>query len=111
MQTNEVYSSRAFPTRMAKKHQVDLIKSHLPESPPKKVAVVAALIESSTTRSGLECKGLIPSAENREADDALSVMRDARDPISATKSQRSNDSQAATRTALGFLVGDKVKEK
>ena len=109
LQTNEVSSSRAFPTRMAKKCQVDLIKSHLPESPAKKVAVVAELIESPTTRSRLERKGLIPSAENREeADVALSVMRDA---ISATKSQRSNDSRAATQTALGFLVGDKVKEK
>lgn len=112
LQTNEVSSSRAFPTRMAKKRQVDLIKSHLPESPAKKVAVVAALTESPTTRSGLERKGLVPSAENREeADVALSVMRDARDAISATKSQRSNDSLAATQTALGFLVGDKVKEK
>ena len=91
LQTNEVSSSRAFPTRMAKRCQVDLVKSHLPESPAKKVAVVAALIESPTTRSGLECKGLIPSAENREeADVALSVMRDARDAISVTKSQRSN---------------------
>ena len=77
MQTNEVSSSRAFPTRMAKKCQVDLIKSHLPESLAKKVVVVAALIESPITRSGLERKGLIPSAENREeADIALLVMRE-----------------------------------
>ena len=61
---------------MAKKCQVDLIKSHLPESLAKKVAVVAALIESPITRSGLERKGLIPSAENREADIALLVMRE-----------------------------------
>ena len=88
-------SSRAFPTRMAKKCQIDLIKSHLPKSPAKKVAVVAAPMENPTSRSRLECEGLVPSAENREADVALSVMQDAR-----RKSQRPNDSLACKQTFL-----------
>ena len=105
-------SGTAFPARMSKKRRVDLVKSHLPESPAKKVAVVATLIESPTTRKGLLRKGLISSAEkNDEADVALTVMRDAREAINATKGQRSNDSRAATQTALGFLCGDKVKNK
>ena len=100
LQTNEVSSSRAFPTRMAKKCQIDLIKSHLPKSPAKKVAVVAVPMENPTSRSRLECEGLVPSAENREADVALSVMQDARDAISATKSQRPNDPLACKQTFL-----------
>ena len=96
-------SGTAFPTRMSKKRRVDLVKSHLPESPAKKVAVVATLIESPTTRKGLLRKGLISSA--------VTVMHDAREAINATKGQRSNDSRAATQTALGFLCGDKVKNK
>ena len=105
-------SGTAFPTRMSKKQRVDLVKSHLPESPAKRIAVVATLLESPTTRKGLVRKGLISSAEkNDEADVALSAMRDAREAINATKGQRSNDSRAATQTALGFLCGDKVKNK
>ena len=105
-------SGTAFPTRMSKKRRVDLVKSHLSESPAKKVAVVATLIESPTTKKGLLRKGLISSAEkNDEADVSLTVMRDAREAINATKGQRSNDSRAATQTALGFLCGDKVKNK
>ena len=105
-------SGTAFPTRMSKKQRVDLVKSHLPESPAKKVAVVATLIESPTTRKGLLRKGLISSAEkNDEADVALTVMRDAREAINATKGQHSNDARAATQTVLGFLCGDKVKNK
>ena len=60
---------------MAKKRQVDLVKSHLPKSPSKKVAVVAALMESPRMKSMLECKGLILLVENKEeADVSLSVM-------------------------------------
>ena len=103
-------SGTAFPTRMSKKRRVDLVKSHLPESPAKKLAVVATLIESPTTRKGLMRKGLISSAEkNDEAAVALLAMHDAREAINATKGGRSNDSRAATQTALGFLCGDKVK--
>ena len=95
---------------MSKKRRVDLVKSHLPESPAKKLAVVATLIESLTTTKGLTRKGLISSAEkNDEAAVALSAMHDAREAINATKGGHSNDSRAATQTALGFLCGDKVK--
>ena len=76
LDSNELSTSTAFPTRMAKKRQVDLVKSHLPKRPAKKVAVVAALMESPTTKSGLKGKGLIPSAKNREAGVALSAMRE-----------------------------------
>ena len=38
-------------------------------------------------------------------------MRDAREAINVTKGQRSNDSQSATQTVLGFLCGDKVNNK
>ncbi len=57
-------SGTAFPTRMSKKRAVDLVKACLPESPAKKVAVVTALIESPTTKKGLQSKGLIPFGEN-----------------------------------------------
>ena len=81
-------SGTAFPIRMSKKRRADLVKSHLPESPAKKVAVVATLIESSMTRKDLLRKGLISSAEkNDEADVAQTVMRDAREAINATKGQ------------------------
>ena len=99
-----------FPTRRAKKWHVDLVRSHLPKSPTKKAAVVAALIESPTTRKSLEKKGLINTAEkSEEAEIAVSAMRDARDAISVTKGQRCNDSCTATQTALGFLCGDTIK--
>jgi hypothetical protein len=39
------------------------------------------------------------------------VLRDARDAISDTKGQRSNDSRAATQTALGFLCGETIQKK
>lgn len=101
-----------FPSRMSKKRHIDVVKSRLPQSPAKRVAVVAALIESPTTRKGLESKGLVCSAEKcDEAEVAVSAMCDARDAISATKGQRSTDSRAATQTALGFLCGDKVNNK
>ena len=102
---------QAFPSRMSKKRRIDLVKSHLPETPEKKVDVLAAIIESPTTRNGLENKGIIPSAVSEEAQVAVAVMSDARDAINAIKDQRSDDSRAATQTALGFLCGGKVKTK
>ena len=79
-------SGTAFPTRMSKKRRVDRVKAHLPESPAKKVAVVAALIESPTTKKGLLSKGIISSAEKSdEAEVALSAMRDTREAIHGQK--------------------------
>lgn len=76
------------------------------------MAVVAALIESPTTRKGLERLGVVSSAEKSdEAEVALAAMRDANDAVSSTKSKRSNDSRAATQTALGFLCGDEIKKR
>ncbi len=74
--------------------------------------MVAALIENPTTKKGLVSKAIISSAEKSdEAELALSVVCDAREATNVTKGQCSNDSQAATQTALGFLCGDKVKNK
>ena len=104
-------SAAAFPSRMSKKRRIDLVKSHLPETTAKKVDVMAAIIESPSTRKGLENKGTIPLAENEEAQVAVAVMSDARGAINAIKDQRSDDSRAAIQTALGFLCGEKVKTK
>ena len=71
---------------MSKKRRVDVVKSHLPESPAKKLAVVATLIKSPPTRKGLMGKGLISSAEkNDKAAVALSAMHDAREAIKLPK--------------------------
>ena len=48
---------------------------------------------------------------SEEAQVAVAVMSDTRDAINAIKDQRSDDSRAATQTALGFLCGEKVKTK
>ena len=105
-------NSVPFPPRMSKKRHIDGVKSRLPRSPTKRVAVVAALIESPTTRKGLESKGLVFSAEKcDEAEVAVSAMCDVRDAISATKGQHLTDSWAATQTALGFLCSDRVNDK
>ena len=104
-------SAAAFPSRMSNKRRIDLVKSHLPETPEKKVDVLAAIIESPTRRNGLENNGIIPSAVSEEAQVAVAVMSEARDAINAMKDQRSDDSRAATQTALGFLCGEKVKTK
>ena len=62
---------------------------------------MAALIESQTRKG-----------EKSEEDEvAVSALRDARDAISDTKGQRSNDSRAATHTALGFLCGETIQKK
>ena len=105
--SNDSVSGTAFPTRMLKKRAVDLVKACLPESPAKKVAVVAALIESPTTKKGLQSKGLIPSAKNNdEGKVAISAMRRKDRLSNVTKGQCSTDFRAATKTALGFLCGD-----
>ena len=104
---NDSVSGTAFPTRMSKKRAVDFVKACLPESPAKKVAVVAALIESPTTRKGLQSKGLIPSAKNNdEGKVAISAMRRKERLSNVTKGQCSTDSRAVTKTALGFLCED-----
>ena len=98
---------------MSKKRHIDEVKSCLPQTPAKRVAVVAALIESPTTTKGLESKGLVSSAEKcDEAEVAVSAMCDVIDAISATKGQRIYlSARAAAQTALGFLCGDKVNDK
>ena len=69
-------SAAAFPSRMSKKRRIDLVKSHLPETLEKKLDVLAAIIESPTTRNGFENKGVIPSAVSEEAQVAVAVMSD-----------------------------------
>ena len=70
-------SAAAFPSRISKKRRIDLVKSHLPETPEKKLDILAAIIESPTRRNGLENKSIIPSAVNEEAQVAVAVMSDA----------------------------------
>ena len=105
-------AASAFPSRMSKKRNVDSVKSSLPKSPAKKVAVLAALIESPTARKGLERLGVVHSSEkDEEAETALAALRDANVAVTNTKAKRSNDARAATQTAIGFLCGEEIKKK
>ena len=51
--TDTAMCSSAFPSRMSKKRNVDLVKNVLPKSPTKKATVVATLMASPTTWKGL----------------------------------------------------------
>ena len=53
-------SAAAFPSRMSKKRQIDLVKSHLPETPKKKVDVLAAIVESLRRETVLKTRVLSP---------------------------------------------------
>ena len=97
---------------MSKKRKLDLAKSSLPKSPSKRVEVLAKIIESPTTTKGLASRGVISSAEkNNDIDVALAALRDAKDSVACTKRKRSNDSRAATQTAIGFLRGDEINKR
>ena len=97
---------------MSKKPVVDLAKSSLPRSPSKRVEVLAKIVESPTTRKGLANRGVISSAEkNEEIDVALAALRDVKDSMACTKRKRSNDSRAATQTAVGFLCGEEINKR
>ena len=56
----------AFANRTARKRAVDAAKNSLPTSPRKKVAVVAALVSSPSTRQSLRRLGCLNAPENEE---------------------------------------------
>ena len=99
----------AFANRTARKRAVDATKSSLPRSPRKKVAVVASLVNSPTTRQSLQRLGHVNTPENEEEVQlATSILEDASEALQTTKRKRSNDARAATQVSLAFLCGEKV---
>ena len=99
----------AFANRTARKRAVDATKSSLPSSPRKKVAVVASLVNSPTTRQSLQRLGHVNTPENEEEVQlATSILEDASEALQVTKRKRSNDARAATQVSLAFLCGEKV---
>ena len=98
----------AFANRTARKRAVDATKSSLPSSPRKKVAVVASLVNSPTTRQSLQRLGHVNTPENEEVQLATSILEDASEALQVTKRKRSNDARAATQVSLAFLCGEKV---
>ena len=68
----------AFSNRTARKRAVDATKNSLPRSPRKKVAVVASLVTSPSTRQSLQRLGYVNSPENEEeVQVASSILQDA----------------------------------
>lgn len=93
---------------MAKKRTIDLRKT-LPLSPRKKVAVVAALIESPTTRKSLEAVGQLRSPEDAdESRLATAALNDMATALNATKSKQSNDARAAVNVGVSLISGEEV---
>ena len=82
-------SSSTFSSRMHKKRTVDRVKENLPRSPAKRAAVVATLMESPTTRKGLEHLSLgAISPNDDETQVALAALCDAKEDIDATKTKQ-----------------------
>ena len=65
-----------FSNRTRRKRAVDGTKNNLPCGPRRKVAVVASLIESSTTPQSLQGLGYVNSPENQEPPTFLSSACD-----------------------------------
>ena len=75
-----------FTNRTARKRAVDATKSSLPRSPRKKVAVIASLVNSPTTRQSLKRLGYVNTPENKEEVQlATSILEDASEAIQTTK--------------------------
>ena len=99
----------AFANRTARKRAIDATKDSLPRSPRKKVAVVASLVTSPSTRQSLQRLGYANSPEDEEAVQvASSILQDASAALQTTKRNRSDDARAATQVSLAFLCGEKV---
>ena len=76
----------AFANRTAQKRAVDGTKNSLPSSPRKKVAVVAALVSSPSTRQSLQRLGCVNMPENEEeVQMASSILQDATAALQTTK--------------------------
>ena len=94
---------------MAKKRAIDSVRKTLPLSPPKTVAVVAALIESPTTRKSLEAVGQLKSPEDTdESRLATAALNDMATALNATKSKQSNDARAAVNVGVSLISGEEV---
>ena len=101
--------SQAFPRRMAKKRALDSVRKNLPASPRKKVAVVAALVESPSTRKALEHMGRVRSPEDEEDTRiATAALNDMATALDATKNKRSNDARAAVNVGVSLVSGEVI---
>ena len=113
METPEVTGqarSCVFRSREEKKRAVNKAKATLPSPPKRKAAVIAKLIESPRTRSSLQEKGIVRSAEEQK--DVMvgkAVLKDIATAVAITKSKRSSDARAATSSSVAVICGEEVK--
>ena len=95
-----------YQNRRAKKRAFDKVRDALPDTPTKRVAIVASLVRSPSTRDHLQGLGLCTS---QEQEDTLAIAQatheDATEAFNTTKRRRSNDARSTTNTALAFLTG------
>lgn len=70
-------SSGSFPNRMSEKRALEDAKCALPESPEKKVHIMAKLVQSPNTRSKLEDLNLMTSTQQqRQLEVGCAVLKD-----------------------------------
>ena len=99
----------AFPSRMAKKRALDSVRKSLPYSPRKKVAVVAALVESPSTRKALEQLGHVRSPEDEDDTRiATAALNDIATALGTTKNKRSDDARATVNVGVSLISGEAV---
>lgn len=107
------YSSKCtsgpFPNRMSEKRALDEVKSALPESPEKKVYIVAKLVQSPITRKKLEDLNLVTSSQQqKQMEVGCAVLKDVEHALSSMKERRSDDKRIAADIGLAMVCGEAV---
>ena len=107
------YSSKCtsgpFPNRMSEKRALDEVKSALPESPEKKVYIVAKLVQSPITRKKLEDLNLVTSSQQqKQMEVGCAVLKDVEHALSSMKERRSDDKRIAAGIGLAMVCGEAV---
>lgn len=93
---------------MSRNKSLDRVQNALPDTPTKKMAVVASLVRSPTTRNHLKDLGLCTSQDEESVAIAQATLADATEALNTTKKGRSDDARSETDTALALLTGERV---
>ena len=85
------------------------MKSALPESPEKKVYIVAKLVQSPITRKKLEDLNLVTSSQQqKQMEVGCAVLKDMEHVLSSMKERRSDDKRIAGGIDLALVCGEAV---
>ena len=94
---------------MSEKRALDEVKSALPESPEKKVYIVAKLVQSPITRKKLEDLNLVTSSQQqKQMEVGCAVLKDVEHALSSIKERRSDDKRIAAGIGLAMVCGEAV---